>query len=225
MTPHPPTWIRVSECFLSLQGEGPAAGTPAHFVRLQGCDVGCHWCDSKYTWGKSGGREISIDDALDEVRSLGEAPMLVITGGEPLQHEGVYALLARSLGRWSRVEVETSGVEPPRMSHAHLFWNVSPKLPSVTPRWADTWAHARAWAQAPNATFKLVVGSERDRDDAVRLIAEHEVPAARVMLMPEGLTDDAVRAHAPIVVEACKRHGYRMSPRLHIWLWGPKRGV
>ena len=225
MSQLPATRLRVSECFLSLQGEGPSAGTPAHFVRLQGCDVGCHWCDSKYTWGTSGGRESTVEDALDECRALGAAPLLVVTGGEPLEHDGIYALLDRALQHWTRVEVETSGIAPPRMDHAHLFWNVSPKLPSVTPRWADTWAHAAAWAREPHATFKLVVGNDADLDDAVRLLAEHGVPAAHVMLMPEGLTDDAVRGNAPRVVEACKHHGFRMSPRLHIWLWGAKRGV
>ena len=222
---HPEVALRVSECFLSIQGEGPSAGTPAHFVRLQGCDVGCHWCDSKYTWGVHGGRASSVEAALDEAQALGTAPLLVITGGEPLQHDGVYALIDRALARWPRVEVETSGIAPPNMSHDRLFWNVSPKLPQVTPRFADTWRHAAAWARAPHATFKLVIGSETDRDDALRLLAEHAVPADRVMLMPEGLTDDAVRAHAPLVIRTCLSHGFRLSPRLHIWLWGAKRGV
>ncbi len=219
------TPLRVSECFLSLQGEGPSAGTPAHFVRLQGCDVGCHWCDSKYTWGVSGGRESTVDQVLDEARALGTAPLIVITGGEPLQHDGVYGLLKQALTRWPRVEVETSGIIGPRMHDERLFWNVSPKLPAVTSRWEETWLHTGEWAREPNATFKLVVGTEQDRDDAVRLTAAHDVPASRVMLMPEGLTDDQVLAHAPLVVEACKAHGFRMSPRLHIWLWGARRGV
>jgi len=217
--------IRISECFLSIQGEGPSAGSPAHFVRLQGCDVGCHWCDTKYSWGTSDGRPATVDAVLDECAALGAAPLLVVTGGEPLQHAGVYALLDQAVRRWPRVEVETSGIEPPRMAHARLHWNVSPKLPSVTPRWSETWAHARAWAEAPRATFKLVIGSERDRDDALRLLREHAIAAEHVMLMPEGLTDEAVRAHAPLVIETCKRLGCRLSPRLHIWLWGAKRGV
>jgi organic radical activating enzyme len=222
---HPPVAIHVSEIFLSIQGEGPSAGTPAVFVRLQGCDVGCHWCDSKYTWGRAGGRESNVAQALDEAAALGEVPLLVVTGGEPLQHDGVYELLDRAVTRWPRVEVETSGILPPHMSHERLWWNVSPKLPSVTPRWQETWAHADAWGHAPQATFKLVVGGESDARDAVRLLDEHRVPASRVMIMPEGLTDEAVRAHAPLVVELCKQHGFRMSPRLHIWLWGARRGV
>jgi hypothetical protein len=134
-------------------------------------------------------------------------------------------LLVQGLERWPRVEVETSGIGPPPLTHERLHWNVSPKLPSVTPRWRETWAHVREWIAEPRATFKIVVGGAADPDDAVRLLTEHRVPATRVMLMPEGLTDAEVRTHAPAVIELCRARGYRLSPRLHIWLWGAKRGV
>lgn len=215
----------VSEVFLSLQGEGPSAGTPAHFVRLQGCDVGCHWCDSRYTWAPGGGRVLEAEALWAEAAALGGAPLLVVTGGEPLEHPGLAPLLEQALGRWPRVEVETSGLLPPPLSHARLFYNVSPKLPSATPRWSDTWRSAAAWVAEPNATFKIVVGDPPDAEDTVRLVAEHRLPASRVMVMPEGLTDERVRSHAADLVELCRRTGFRMSPRLHIWLWGAKRGV
>lgn len=217
--------LRISELFLSLQGEGPSAGTPAHFVRLQGCDVGCHWCDTKYAWDAGGGREVSAQTLWEEARALGEAPLLVVTGGEPLQHPDLAALLRAALGRWPRVEVETSGILPPPLSHPDLAWNVSPKLPSATPRWAETWAQARAWLAEPGATFKIVVGDPPDLEDALRLIGEHALPPGRVMLMPEGVSDQALRARAATLAGACERHGFRLSPRLQIWLWGARRGV
>ena len=220
-----PSTLRVSELFFSLQGEGPTAGTPAHFLRLQGCDVGCVWCDSKYTWETSGGRSLSTSQAFDELFALGHAPLIVITGGEPLQHPGIAELITAALARWPAVEIETSGVLAPPLTHARLHYNVSPKLPSVTPRWSDTWSHSTAWRAEPNATFKLVVGDAPDLEDALRLIGEHALPRECVMLMPEGLTDEALRARARTLAEACKQHGLRMSPRLHVWLWGAKRGV
>src|SRR5262249_47663211 len=100
--------LRVSEVFHSLQGEGPSAGQPAHSVRRQGGDVGCSWCDSKYTWDAGGGGERSLEAVFAEARSLGKADLLVITGGEPLQHPGLAALIEGALGRWARIEVETS---------------------------------------------------------------------------------------------------------------------
>ena len=216
--------LRVAETFRSLQGEGPSTGTPAHFLRLQGCDVGCHWCDTKYSWDAAGGRELSVADAFAELRALGEAPLLVVTGGEPLSHPGVDRLLAAAVGQWARVEVETSGIEPPPLEHERLHYIWSPKLPSVTPRWEETWAHAERFMGDPRTTAKIVVG-ERDHEDVLRLIGERRLPRARVMLMPEGLTDDAVRAGAASLVPLCQREGLRLSPRLHVWLWGAKRGV
>ena len=219
------TRLRVAECFLSLQGEGPTAGTPAHFLRLQGCDVGCRWCDSKYTWDATGGEGLPLERVIAGLRALGEAPLLVVTGGEPLAHEGVRELLVAALGLWPRVEVETSGLLPPPLSHPRLAYNCSPKLPSATDRWAETWAHAAAFAADANTTFKLVVGDDPDADEALRLVAAHGLPRARVVLMPEGLTDAAVRARAGALAEVCKREGLRFGARLHVWLWGARRGV
>jgi len=221
----PATPLRLSELFLSLQGEGPSAGTPAHFLRLQGCGVGCAWCDSKYTWDAAGGRASSAAEAFAELRAMGDAPLLVVTGGEPLEHPGNAELLRAAVERWERVEVETSGIAPPPLSHPRLCYNVSPKLPAATPRWQETWRHAPSWIAEPNAIFKLVVGDPPDLDDALRLIDTHGLPRARVWLMPEGLTDERLRERARDLAEACRRHGLRLSPRLHIWMWGARRGV
>jgi 7-carboxy-7-deazaguanine synthase len=219
------TPVRISESFLSLQGEGPSAGVPAHFLRLQGCTVGCHWCDTRYAWDAGGGRVVESDALWDELKALGEAPLLVITGGEPLEHPTLAALIDEALQRWPRVEVETSGLLPPPRSHARLAWNVSPKPASATPRSAETWAHAAAWVAEPNATFKLVVGGEKDLEEALVRIESHRLPRERVMLMPEGLRDERVRANAVLLAPACVRHGIRLSPRLQVWLWGSRRGV
>ena len=217
--------LRVSEVFLSLQGEGPSAGTPAHFLRLQGCDVGCSWCDTKYSWEASAGRAIDLDQAWKEAAVLGTSHMLVVTGGEPLQHPAIAAVLEGALARWPVVEVETSGIAPPPLSHPRLFYNVSPKLSSATPRWRETWEHTGAWLAEPRATFKVVVA---DDDDLVRFMSwrrEYGVPNERIMLMPEGMTAHVLRERQVWLAAYCVRHGLRMSPRLHVSLWGARRGV
>ena len=216
---------RVSEIFFTLQGEGPSAGKPAHFLRLQGCTVGCHWCDTRYSWDAGGGSAMESEAIWARAGALGDSGLLVVTGGEPLEHPGLVRLLGEALERWAEVEVETSGVGPPPLSHPRLSWNVSPKLPSVTPRWEESWRHVAAWIAEPRATFKIVVGDPPDADDARRLVREHQLPKERLMLMPEGLTDEVVRRHAADLVELCKREGWRLSPRLQIWIWGARRGV
>lgn len=197
---------------------------PAHFLRLQGCDVGCRWCDTKYTWDAAGGRELTVAAAFAELRALGDAPLLVLTGGEPLSHPGVERVLIAAAGQWPRIEVETSGLEPPPLQHERVHYMWSPKLPSVTERWADTWAHRSRFVADPRTTIKLVVATGDDAD-ALRLIREHELPRDRVMLMPEGLTDAALRERALTLAALCMNEGLRLSPRLHVWLWGAKRGV
>ena len=172
-----------------------------------------------------GGEALDSAAIWDQARSLGNSRLLVVTGGEPLQQPGLEALLREALERWPEVEVETSGIGPPPLSDPRLAWNVSPKLPSATPAWRDCWRHLAAWVAEPRATFKIVVGDPPDPDDALRLVSEHRLPKERVMLMPEGLTDGRIRRHAEDLAELCKRQGWRLSPRLHIWMWGARRGV
>ncbi len=217
--------IRVSELFHSLQGEGPSLGVPAHFLRLQGCEVGCHWCDTKYTWDAAGGSELALEAAFTQLLELGDAPLLVVTGGEPLAHPGIREVLEAAVERWERVEVETSGLHAPPLAHPRLFYNWSPKLPSVTAAWALTWRHCERFIEDARTTIKLVVGGVSDETEALRLIKERQLPRASVTLMPEGLTDAQLRENAARIAEVCKREGFRFSPRLHVWLWGAKRGV
>lgn len=186
--------------------------------------MGCQWCDTKYTWDAAGGRELTLAACFAELRALGEAPLLVITGGEPLAHPGIDALLVAAAGQWPRIEVETSGQFPPPLQHERVHYMWSPKLPGVTERWAETWAHAARFMADSRTTVKIVVAQGSD-DDALRLIREHGLPRERVMLMPEGLTDVVLRERALSLAALCIREGLRLSPRLHVWLWGAKRGV
>src|SRR5512134_1488560 len=119
---------RIAETFYSIQGEGATAGAPAVFVRLQGCSVGCGWCDTKYSWNPDAGRAIELPALLDEVAAY-PCRRVVITGGEPLESP-LFAPLARELARRGHtLEVETSGVLPPPADvPAGIQWNVSVKL-------------------------------------------------------------------------------------------------
>lgn len=217
--------LRLCEVFLSIQGEGPSAGSPAHFIRLQGCDVGCVWCDTKYSWDPAGGRELALERLWDEAAALGTAPLVVVTGGEPLEHAAIDAVLDGTLTRWARVEVETSGIAPPPRSHDRLHYNVSPKLPSATPRWRETWQHTAAWLAESRATFKIVISDADDLRDFETWQSTHGVPAARIMLMPEGMDAPTLHARAAWLEPWCAVRGLRLSPRLHIERWGARRGV
>jgi 7-carboxy-7-deazaguanine synthase len=101
--------MRISEIYRSIQGETQYAGLPCTLVRTTGCDLRCGYCDSAFAF--YGGRDMSVDDILDEVAKLG-APLVLLTGGEPmLQHE-IGALAGRLLEGGYRVMIETSGAHP-----------------------------------------------------------------------------------------------------------------
>lgn len=102
-----PEFLPVMESFYTIQGEGYFSGTPAYFVRLGGCDVGCHWCDVKESWDASQFEWLHINEIVREVRDSG-AKVAVITGGEPLMYDlsGLTQLL-KSFG--IQTNIETSG--------------------------------------------------------------------------------------------------------------------
>jgi organic radical activating enzyme len=214
----------VSEVFASLQGEGPSVGVPSVFVRLQGCGVGCVWCDTKYSWDSRRGRAVTLDVLLAEVKAAGPQNV-VVTGGEPLESPAFAPLIDGLKGLGLRVEVETAGTEVPPAVDVDQ-WNVSLKLAhSGVPEPRRLRPEAIARFRDLGAWFKFVVGEERDVDEVRSLQARYGLPSERIVLMPLGMRREEQVAMMPVVVEWCRRHGFRFSPRLHILIWGPKRGV
>ncbi|HYN23167.1 MAG TPA: radical SAM protein [Thermoanaerobaculia bacterium] len=101
--------IRVTEIFRSIQGESTRAGVPCAFVRLTGCALRCVWCDSAYAF--QGGEEMRISEAAEKVLALG-TDLVEVTGGEPLEQEGVYPLITALLDAGKTVLIETGGHVP-----------------------------------------------------------------------------------------------------------------
>lgn len=100
--------LPVMETFYTVQGEGQFAGTPAFFIRLGGCDVGCVWCDVKDSWDASKHPQISIDQLAQMAHSSG-APIVVVTGGEPAMYDLTELTMAIQSNK-QRTHIETSGV-------------------------------------------------------------------------------------------------------------------
>ncbi len=225
------------EIFATVQGEGISAGVPSVFVRLSECNLRCTWCDTKYTWDwasydkKTETIELAIDDIA--TRTLSESGPgvrnAVFTGGEPLlQQDELAELGARLKSEGFRIEVETNGTIVPSEAMAKVVdqWNVSPKLSSSgNAERARHRPNALAWfAEQPHATFKIVQTSAADFAETEELVTALGVPKARVVLMPEGTEPSALAERSRELADTCRKNGYRLGTRLHVFLWGQERG-
>lgn len=100
----------VMEHFYTIQGEGFWAGNPAYFIRLAGCEVGCHWCDVKESWDKNSHPQMSVEELLKNIKNT-PAKRIIITGGEPLQQDLTSLTQALHLQGYF-IHLETSGAYP-----------------------------------------------------------------------------------------------------------------
>ncbi|MEE2931614.1 MAG: 7-carboxy-7-deazaguanine synthase QueE [Bacteroidota bacterium] len=114
--------LPLMEAFNSIQGEGFHSGSSAYFLRIGGCDVGCHWCDVKESWDASRHPLISIDDIINDISST--VKTVVITGGEPLMYN-LSLLTSRLKEKDIQIHLETSGAYP--LSGLFDWICVSPK--------------------------------------------------------------------------------------------------
>ncbi|MEL6542870.1 MAG: 7-carboxy-7-deazaguanine synthase QueE [Pseudomonadota bacterium] len=231
------------EVFASLQGEGPSAGMPVAFIRLSRCNLACTWCDTAYTWRFEGDNrphrdgvaferkanqvKLSPAEAAERIAVTGQN-RLVITGGEPLMQGPALATMLDHLPDIS-VEVETNGTTtaPPALDARIDQYNVSPKLAHSgnAAELALIPERLAAYARDPRAFFKFVIAEPGDLDEVLALVSEHSIRASRVFLMAEGTTSKALRARQVWLSDLALKHGFRMSDRLHIHLYGDTRGT
>ncbi len=232
--------MRISELFYSIQGEGSLVGVPSVFVRTSGCNLRCGWCDTPYASWQPEGREWSVDEILAAVGAHGAARHVVLTGGEPMLARDLPELARRLRAGGYHVTIETAGTVAPAGIACDLA-SISPKLSNSTPpveRAGEAWVRRheetrwqpevlRAWAEGYEVQWKFVIASEADLEEARRVIESVGLPVnpTRVLLMPEGTRREVLETRYPLLVEACKTQGYRLSPRLHVDLFGNRRGT
>ena len=228
----------ISEIFHSLQGEGELTGVPSVFVRTSGCNLRCNWCDTPYASWKSEGPQMSIDEIVTEVKKH-PARHVVLTGGEPMVAKEIRELAAALKKLGYHITIETAATIAPEGIACDLA-SLSPKLKNSGPddRLPAAWREkhealrwrpeaVKAWLAGYNFQLKFVVAQEADVDEIEGMLTQlgREIPRAKVLLMPEGTTVEALRAKAGWLGELCKARGYRYAPRLHIELYGNKRGT
>src|SRR6478609_1785625 len=226
--------LKVSEIFESLQGEGVSTGAPCVFVRLAQCNLHCSWCDTKYTWDFEHYRyedEVREQSAAEVAQGVNAATSrrLVLTGGEPLLQQRALKELFARLAPDIAVEVETNGMIVPEAAALSRVnqWNVSPKLANAgDPEQFRIRPEALTTLRdSGRAYLKLVVNGEPDFAEADALVARLAWPSERVLFMPEAANREQLRARSFAVAEAARARSYRFSSRLHLELWGGRRGT
>jgi 7-carboxy-7-deazaguanine synthase len=224
--------MRVSEIFYSLQGEGRLVGNPSVFVRLAGCPLRCRWCDTKYAWDETAGRNYSVEQIVEATQKW-PSRFVVITGGEPMLNSKLPELAEGLKARGKEITVETAGIAYIPDLPCHLM-SISPKLSNSTPNdtnMAVAHEHSRldlAVLAELLANYryqlKFVVDTKDDLEEIQQTIAQiGSIDSASVMLMPQGKTRDEVLARSPMVADMCKRTGFVFCQRLQVILWNNER--
>lgn len=132
--------MRITEIFHSIQGESSFAGRPCVFVRTTGCNLRCAWCDTGYSF--HGGRDMRVEEIMDEIRRLGRGCRLVeLTGGEPLLQKDIGELAAALLAANYTVLCETSGSVPVDRVPAEVIKVVDVKCPGSGEVEANDWSN------------------------------------------------------------------------------------
>ena len=223
--------MRISEIFYSVQGEGSLIGVPSAFVRTTGCNLRCSWCDTPYTSWNPEGDELPLSEILERVSAYA-GRHVVITGGEPMIAPQTPVLTERLRQAGVHITIETAGTIYAPV-HCDLM-SISPKLANSTPQGPWAARHERLRIQPDvlrrlmaefEYQLKFVVTRPEDLEEICGLAGALAADPNKVILMPEGTDPTVLRQRGEWIVELCKQHGYRFSPRLHIELYGNRRGV
>jgi 7-carboxy-7-deazaguanine synthase len=209
--------LRVTEVFLSLQGESTFAGRPCVFVRLTGCQMRCRWCDTEYAF--HGGEWRTRDEILAAVAAYG-CPLVELTGGEPLLQPGALPLLAALCDRGHEVLLETGGGLDVSAVDPRVRRIVDVKCPGSGEAAANRWQNLELLR--PTDEVKMVIADEADYRWARRVVEERRLAercpvlfsAVAGELEPRELAEWLLRDRLPV----------RFQLQLHKLLWGNEPG-
>ncbi len=170
--------LKVNEIYLSLQGESTWAGLPCVFIRLTGCSLRCQWCDTAYAFHE--GEDKSLETILRKVDSYG-VKLVELTGGEPLEQEGVYPLMDSLLDQGYRVMLETSGaVELDRVPPA-IVKIMDIKCPGSGEEARNVWANLDRLVPGQDE-IKFVIAGREDYDYAKGVIEKKRLAGKFTLL-------------------------------------------
>lgn len=213
--------LRVTEIFLSIQGESSHAGRPCSFVRLTGCPMRCVWCDSEYTF--YGGEHVSTDDIFARLDELG-CKLVEVTGGEPLAQKNVFRFISQLCDRGYETLIETGGFVSTENVDPRASVILDIKCPASGEAERNHWPNLERLRPEMDEV-KFVIAALSDWHFATETIEKHCLfdRAKEILVSPIHGIDNL-----PEIAETIAKSGLpvRMNLQLHKYIWGADaRGV
>ena len=213
--------LRITEIFLSIQGESSHAGRPCSFVRLTGCPMRCVWCDSEYTF--YGGEKIGFEDIFAKLDEFG-CNLVEVTGGEPLTQKNVFPFIAELCDRGYEVLIETGGYVSTENVDPRASIILDVKCPASGEAERNHWPNLSRLRKDKDEV-KFVIANMDDWEFARRVIEENDLMnrAREVLISPVHGVDNLAE-----IAETVSRSGLkvRFNLQLHKFIWGAEtRGV
>jgi 7-carboxy-7-deazaguanine synthase len=207
--------LRITEIFLSIQGESSHAGRPCAFVRLTGCPMRCRWCDSEYTF--TGGERISFEEIFAKLNEFG-CNLVEVTGGDPLAQKNVYPFITRLCDDGYEVLIETGGFFSTEKVDARAKIILDVKCPASGESERNYWANLER-LNAEKDEVKFVIADLNDWEFAREIIEKYDLPnkTKEILISPifgvENLRE---------IAETIARSGLkvRLNLQLHKYIWG-----
>jgi 7-carboxy-7-deazaguanine synthase len=225
----------ISEQFTSIQGEGNFAGVNSMFIRFHFCNLTCTWCDTKYTWlgDHKESKQLTANN-IKEIILQSTCSHIIFTGGEPALYR-----LDKLAVTGKKYHVETNGTIIPTdpleisLKNVNLSregmdyniikdynWVVSPKLSNARQQINEP--ALKYWVDKEFCIFKFIVRNLSDIEEVDQVRQTFGIDKNKIYIGIEGKTLESQLQ--PNLVDEIIRSGFHFSPRLHIMLWGAKRG-
>ena len=219
--------MKVSEIFLSIEGEGKRVGTPCVFIRLYGCNLRCSYCDSLYAIEGKDYQELSINQIVDELKKY-NVKNITLTGGEPLIHKDVDDLINKLISEKFFINIETNGTIKPIIKGENIFYTVDWKSPSSM--MMDRMNLSVFKNLSKNDVIKFVVGNIEDLLQAESVIQRlqelynDEIPSIFISPIFNQIDNESI-VNFILHSETLKKQT-RFQIQLHKIIWNPEmRGV
>jgi len=207
--------LRITEIFLSIQGESSHAGRPCAFVRLTGCPMRCRWCDSTYTF--TGGERRTFDEIFAQLKNFA-CNLVEVTGGDPLAQKNVFPFITKLLDEGYEVLIETGGFFSTETVDARAKIILDVKCPASGESERNHWANLERLRREKDEV-KFVIADLNDWEFAKDIIGKYDLEnrTKEILISPIFGVENLAEISETVARSGLK---VRLNLQLHKYIWG-----